>query len=292
LFNLVIDWVLREALDKNERGITLQKAASRRDKDWRLSDLDFADDVAVFEENTKDMQESLNQINTKASGTGLVINELKTHIMAINTNDHTQVTIEDKEISKVEKFKYLGSTFTSKGDLDTEINLRIAKASIAFSELKNIWNKKSIQTNTKFKLFNAIVVSTLLYGAETWALRAADETRLNAFGAKCMRRILGVKWSDRIPNTELYEKSRQVPIAKMIRKRRVQWFGHIMRMDESRITRKLLNWNPSGKTKRGRRRANWLKNVTKDAVALNTDIDCLAETAKDGKKWKKVLLAL
>ena len=90
----------------------------------------------------------------------------------------------------------------------------------------------------------------------------------------------------------MYEKSRQVPIAKMIRKRRVQWFGHIMRMDESRITRKLLNWNPNGKTKRGRRRANWLKNVANDAVALNTDIDCLAETAKDGKKWKKVLLAL
>ena len=85
--------------------------------------------------------------------------------------------------------------------------------------------------STKFKLYNAIVVSTLLYGAETWALKAADETRLNAFGAKCMRRILGVKWSDRIPNAELYERSKQVIIAKLIRKIGIQWFGHIMRMD-------------------------------------------------------------
>ena len=294
LFNLVIDWVMKEALDKQERGLTLQKAASRRHKDWRLSDLDFADDVAVFEETAEEMQKSLNQINAKANGTGLVINELKTHIMPINgpINDPTQITIDGKEISHVTKFKYLGSTFTSKGDLETEINLRIAKASIAFSELKNVWSKKSIQMDTKFKLYNAIVISTLLYGAETWALRATDEARLNAFGAKCIRRILGIKWSDYIPNHELYQKSKQVPIAKTIRKRRIQWFGHIMRMEDSRITRKMLNWNPKGTAKRGRKKANWLNNVQTDALTLGTDIDHWGETAKDKKKWRKILLAL
>ena len=146
MFNLVIDWVMKEALDKQERGLTLQKAVSRRYKDWRLSDLDFADDVAVIEETTEEMQKSLNQINAKANDTGLVINELKTHIMPINQpiNNPKRITIDGKVISYVSKFKYLGSTFTSKGDLETEINLRIAKASIAFSELKNIWNKKLI----------------------------------------------------------------------------------------------------------------------------------------------------
>ena len=83
-----------------------------------------------------------------------------------------------------------------------------------------------------------------------------------------------------------------LPIAKTIRKRRIQWFGHIMRMEDSRITRKMLNWNPKGTAKRGRKKAKWLNNVQNDALTLGTDIDHWGETAKDKKKWRKILLAL
>ena len=54
----------------------------------------------------------------------------------------------------------------------------------------------------------------------------------------------------------------------------------------------MLNWNPKGTAKRGRKRANWLNNVQNDALALGTDIGYWGETARDKKKRKKVLLAL
>ena len=47
-------------------------------------------------------------------------------------------------------------------------------------------------TKTKLRLFRAIVLSTLLYGSETWVPLAAHTKRLQAFIMGCLRVVLGV----------------------------------------------------------------------------------------------------
>ena len=65
----------------------------------------------------------------------------------------------------------------------------------------------TFSTDTKRAVYKAVVVSILLYGAETWTLKAPDVRRLNSFYNRCVRTILGVtrfqQWQNRITSQQL-----------------------------------------------------------------------------------------
>ena len=66
-------------------------------------------------------------------------------------------------------FVYLGSTLSRNGSLDAEIYRRIAKASAAFGKLeKRVWSDRGTTTNIKLGVYEACVLTVLLYGSETW----------------------------------------------------------------------------------------------------------------------------
>ena len=50
----------------------------------------------------------------------------------------------------------------------------------------------------KRKLMNSCIWSVALYGSETWTLRKNEERVINAFETWCWRRMLKIKWTDRI----------------------------------------------------------------------------------------------
>ena len=57
-----------------------------------------------------------------------------------------------------------------------------------------------------------ILISTLLYGSETWATTNREEKRLDVFDNRCLRRILGIKWFHRVtPQAEKEQVRRQRP---------------------------------------------------------------------------------
>ena len=56
----------------------------------------------------------------------------------------------------------------SSGRLDEELRTRIGRASATFGQLFKIWRSK-ISLKTKLRIYNAVVISTVLYGSETWA---------------------------------------------------------------------------------------------------------------------------
>ena len=93
--------------------------------------------------------------------------------------------------------------------------------------------------NTRLKVYQACVTSILLYGSETWTPYARQETKLNSFHLRCLRRILGITWQDRIPNTTVLEKAKCSSIHALLSQRCLRWLGHICRMGK-RILKDLL----------------------------------------------------
>ena len=76
----------------------------------------------------------------------------------------------NKQIENVEHFKYLGAMLTNSGNSKIEIRIRLATAVSALVKLENIWRRGEIEFKLKFRLYNSLVLSTLIYGCETWTL--------------------------------------------------------------------------------------------------------------------------
>ncbi len=60
---------------------------------------------------------------------------------------------------------------------------------------------------TKIKVYKAAVLTTLLYGCETWTVYQHHSRKLNHFHTTSIRRILSIKWQDRIPDTEVLSRA-------------------------------------------------------------------------------------
>ena len=68
-------------------------------------------------------------------------------------------------------FTYLGSTVLESASLHQEITLRMGKASAAYGKLqKRLWRNRHVTMRAECKVYRAVVLSTLLYSAETWTI--------------------------------------------------------------------------------------------------------------------------
>ena len=71
--------------------------------------------------------------------------------------------MKGQRLQVVDKFTYLGSTFSRVVHIDDEINARIAKASAAFGRLRgSVWDRSGIRLDTKLKVYKAVEMPTLL----------------------------------------------------------------------------------------------------------------------------------
>jgi hypothetical protein len=79
-----------------------------------------------------------------------------------------------------------------------------------------------------------------------------------------------------------------VEIVRFIKAQRIKWLGHIQRMDQTRPTRKLLDWKPMGTRPVGRPRQQWQEDVMGDLKKLK--IKNWKETAKGRRTWRETWL--
>ena len=103
-----------------------------------------------------------------------------------------------------------------------------------------VWENKKLTTQTKVGVYRACIVSTLLYGRQFWATYAGQEKRLNNFHMRFLRRILSIKWTDKVSNNEVLERAEIPSMFTLLRHRRLRWLGHVHRMKDGRIPKDLL----------------------------------------------------
>jgi hypothetical protein len=74
-------------------------------------------------------------------------------------------------------------------------------------------------------------------------------------------------WRSR-KNHELNEVVGNTDIVRFIKSRRMAWLGHVMRMDEGRVPRRILEWKPMGRRIRGRPRKRRIEDVEEDIQTM------------------------
>ena len=100
---------------------------------------------------------------------------------------------------------------------------------------KRVWENHQLTLNTKHKVYQASVLSTLLYGSESWTTYPRQENRLESFHLRCLRRMMGIRWQDRVTLTAALEKAGALRMHLMLCQHRLRWLGHMHRMEDGRI---------------------------------------------------------
>ena len=152
LFVIVIDYLLRMTFkdEEDDLGLEVQQKKIRRHKAIRVTDLDYADDLALISEQTDKAQETLCRLEAEAEKVGLYCNSKKTEVQHFNQDNPVQIKASNGEILKnVDNFKYLGSWTKSSED---DFKVRKALAWDTCHKMNKIW-KSSFPRNIKVRVF-------------------------------------------------------------------------------------------------------------------------------------------
>ena len=289
LFVIAIDWVLKQAIKDERLGIKLNYKHD-------IEDLDFADDIVLTSDNIDNMQNKTNKIDEISKTIGLKINAKKTNIMVINPDsftDNVDIKVNNKSLEKVNNFTYLGSKISDINDIMIEINNRISKAACAMKQLNNIWKNKAISLKTKMKLYRSNVITSLMYGSEAWQLTEGQEAKINTFDYTCLRKILKISWKDKVTNEEIRRTVNIPSVVQLIKRQRLSWFGHVIRMPRNRYPKMILNWEPKeNNTGRGRPATSWEETIKRTLEENGLQYEEAFEKAKHRKEWNAFLLPI
>ena len=102
----------------------------------------------------------------------------------------------------------------------------------------------------KGKVYRTVVRPALMYGAETWALKKAQEKKLEVAEMRMLRWMCGVTKLDKIRNERIRGTTKVGEITKKVQERRLKWYGHVMRREEYYVGRRAMEMKVQGRKKR------------------------------------------
>ncbi|XP_063588851.1 uncharacterized protein LOC134766024 [Penaeus indicus] len=136
----------------------------------------------------------------------------------------------------------------------------------------------------------AIVVSTLLYGAESWTLYRSQVKKLHAFMMRHLRQIMRINWQDRVTNKEILHRAGLPSMEDLLIRKNLRWTGHIIRMPTDRLTRQLLfSELPVGERKIGRPRLRYKDTIKRNLKKREINIKTWTTLAYQRAKWRSAV---
>ena len=216
-------------------------------------------------ETEEEVKQILNSVEHVCRKYKLEINIDKTKVMKIGrAGVGVQINLGNEVLEEVTSFKYLGYYFSQDMNNYKPIQERIKLGYASMKTLRNIWKSNKITTQLKLRLFDTIVIPTVLYGAECWVLNVKEQRKLLAFEMYGLRRIFKIQWQDRVTNEEVKERAGlKKTILERVHDAQLRWLGHVERMQERRLPKKTFYGRIAGARPKGRPKTTWLRALKK-----------------------------
>ena len=207
------------------------------------TELLYADDTLLVGSEKKAVEKLLHAIENQSNRYGMKLNKAKCETLALNFKG--KIKFQDGETVPGSKAStYLGATLNTTG-YRAEVESRLQKANAVFNKLKTLWRNTGCNIKWKLRVFNACIMSVLLYGMEGIVLTQALTQRINYFHVQALRNIMMVDaaYMSRVSNKKILEKAREIlyggdpaaskhkyPMAAtQIEQRAITLLGHIVR---------------------------------------------------------------
>ena len=196
------------------------------------------------------------------------------------------------------KCKLLGSQLESNVDFKRRKQLAIN----TLKKHNHIFTSKHIGNGAKIRTFHMYIGSVFLHNTETWAVNKTLSDKIDSFQRRMLRYAINYKWPKKISNEQLHEKTKCESWSRAIKRRRLTFLGHVMRLNENTPVRIALNeaLTPT-RNKVGRPKDTWLKTIADDlnsgGYVINTKrreetMNTLLSITQDRKKWRSIVKTL
>ena len=142
----------------------------------KYPELRYADDTVLLSTTHGGLKEIIRSVKTYSEEQNLYLNANKSKIMK---TDKTQTKIDIKKengtIEEIEEFEYLGSIISSNGDINKQIQRRMAIAPQKTRQMRKLWHGTGKNTKTRF--LRAVIFPIATYGCESWTISKTSERK-------------------------------------------------------------------------------------------------------------------
>ena len=229
---------------------------------------------------------------------GLTISEKKTKTLIVKNSGvrgpHRTADIRREPTEMVSNFVYLGCLMEDTSSSNAEIKRRISIGACKFQKLREVWRQRDIILETKMSIYRATVLATVLYGSESWTCTENDYRILNAFNTRRLRAIVGLR-RDQISNSELFKLTNMISLEKYVKRNRLRWAGHVRRMPDERLPKKMLFGKVVGGSRgAGRPKKIWTQCLEEDCGEVGVSYGKWTTAAAEDKRaiWRQTISSL
>ncbi len=244
----------------------------------------YADDIGWMSVSRGRTADIKNEVPSKLKRRNLNVNESKTEEYVIS---------RDRKDDSWKKCKYVGSH----PDTESDFLRRKTLASLSYQQHKTKLENKKISLDVRLRLFNAFITSIFLYNTELWSLNITLERRIDRYHRNLLRKMLKIKWPYTISNKQLYKRTNEEKWSKKIKKRRMGWLGHLLRLPSETPAKQALHEalipvpRPPGRPKT----TTWISSINEDLKKIDPTLKLslgsseVLEIAEDRRRWRKLV---
>ena len=281
------------------RAVTLRPTPPIKD-DGMPEESEYSDDVDFMDTDKDTLTALFLTAKDVFSKWNLQINETKTEFVHFRIADRHELMEDGSPLRGNEEWcttKLLESLMCSVKDIGN----RCILGNIAFQSFKKVWMNSKITLDKKLKVYEAQVVSIIMYNSSCWAAPTAVLEKLDICHRKHLRTIMNIWWPrSMISNNTLYKRCNTTPLSQRAALSRWKMLGHVLRSPENSPAQSALcfavdamNTMPG---RVGRHRVNLLQVIKKDLklydlkLSVYEDIVKLRELACNRSSWRNMFL--
>ena len=172
---------------------------------------------------------------------------------------------------------------TPRNEMSVEMTQRITTGWRRFGQYSHFLKEKNLPTCLKRKIMNTVILPSLTYGAETWALTKHQTGKLAAAQRSMERSILNISLKDKIRNEIIRERTKVKDVIRTTTEMKNKWAGHVARMNDNRWAKTTTEWIPRERTRRrGRPKRRWRDELEEKFGAA------WMRRARDRVEWRRL----